>query len=294
MKKSLQKAIAVFPFQQQLQLLFFFFWRKFGINTGGEATKLAAECEQYVQLIENGVSIKRENKNILQLHYSINQRSCLFFIRRKGSDIKVFETVILQEEYKSSKDQLAFANNHQPQIIDAGGNIGFTTIYLHAFFPAASFIVIEPDVDNYELLKKNIVANEIEKATLLQNALWVNEDELEIDDSFRDGQEWSLTVCSANSSAEKGKQKNVKGVTLSALQKHTNFHEIDLLKIDVEGTERFLFREHTFVNTLLDFVKNLAIEIHDEYEIRQVIYNTMQKEGFEKKEDGDVTLFFKK
>lgn len=294
MKKSLQKAIAVFPFIEQVQLFFFLFCRKVGFNTGGKATELSVECEQYVQLIEKGVSIKRENDTILQLQYSLNQRPCKFFIRRKGSDIKVFETVILQEEYKTSKDQLAFTNNNQPQIIDAGGNIGFTTIYLYAFFPSASFIVIEPDIDNYELLKKNIGANQIEKATLLQNALWVNEDELEIDDSFRDGQEWSLTVRSANSSAEEGKQKKVKGVTLSALQKHTDFHEIDLLKIDVEGAERFLFREHTFVNTLRDYVKNLVIEIHDEYEIRPVIYNAMQNEGFEKKEDGDVTLFFKK
>jgi hypothetical protein len=62
----------------------------------------------------------------------------------------------------------------------------------------------------------------------------------------------------------------------------------------VEGAERFLFHEPTFVNTLRDYVKNLVIEIHDEYEIRPVIYYAMQNEGFEKKEDGDVTLFFKK
>jgi FkbM family methyltransferase len=294
MKKSLQKAIAVFPFIEQVQLFFFLFCRKVGFKTGGKATELSVECEQYVQLIEKGVSIKRENDNILQLQYSLNQRLCQFFIRRKGSDIKVFETVILQEEYKSSKDQLAFPNNHQPQIIDAGGNIGFTTIYLHAFFPAASFIVVEPDVDNYELLKKNIGANEIEKATLLQNALWVNEDELEIDDSFRDGQEWSLTVRSADGSAVEGKKKKVKGVTLSALQKHTDFHEIDLLKIDVEGAERFLFEDALFISTIEKHVKNLVIEIHDEYAIRPMIYDKMHTLGFVYREFGDVTLFFRK
>jgi FkbM family methyltransferase len=294
MKKSLQKAIAVFPFIEQVQLFFFLFWRKVGFNTRGKATELSFECEQYVQLIEKGVSIKRENDNILQLQYSLNQRPCKFFIRRKGSDIKVFESVILQEEYKSSKDQLVVSNNHQPQILDAGGNIGFTTIYLHAFFPAASFIVIEPDTDNYNLLKKNISANKIDKSTLLQNALWVNEDELEIDDSFRDGQEWSLTVRSADSSAEEGSQKKVSGITLSALYTKAGNKQIDLLKVDVEGGERFLFEDALFISIIEKHVKNLVIEIHDEYSIRPMIYDTMHTLGFIYREFGDVTLFFRK
>jgi FkbM family methyltransferase len=293
MKRSLQQAISVFPYKEQLHLYFLLVCQKAGFNKMSVGHELLAECQHYVQLIENGVAIKRKKNGLLEFVFLINGKSCIFFVRRYSSDARVFETVILHEEYKSAKEHLVLQKKPRPVIIDAGGNVGFTTIYLHAFFPEAKFIIIEPDAANYQLLQKNITINHIERVTLLEHALWVNEDGLVIDDSFRDGQEWSLTVRSAGSIPEGGEQKKVSGVTLASLCTKAGNEQVDLLKIDVEGAERFLFKDVLFISTIEKHVKNLVIEIHDEYTIRPLIFDTMHNLGFGFQEFGDVTLFFR-
>jgi hypothetical protein len=55
-----------------------------------------------------------------------------------------------------------------------------------------------------------------------------------------------------------------------------------------------LFKDALFISTIEKHVKNLVIEIHDEYAIRPLIYDTMHNIGFGFREFGDVTLFFRK
>jgi FkbM family methyltransferase len=194
MKKSLKQAINIFPYKHRIILIFELICRKFGSTIGKKGDLILARCEQYVQLIEKGVFIQRKTHGLLKMKYLVNEKEYSFFIREKSSDIRVFESVILLEEYKIAKEQLSRQDNGQNVIIDAGANIGFTTIYFHAFFENARFVLVEPDPDNCKMLKNNLLINNINNVSILQNALWINEDQLILDDSFRDGMEWSLSI----------------------------------------------------------------------------------------------------
>lgn len=48
------------------------------------------------------------------------------------------------------------------QIVDVGANIGTSTLELLSAYPAATGVSIEPDPDNYRLLRQNVIANGLE------------------------------------------------------------------------------------------------------------------------------------
>jgi FkbM family methyltransferase len=59
------------------------------------------------------------------------------------------------------------SNSEKPIIIDAGANIGLATLWFKAQYPKATIISIEPDAENFAVLKENVVASD---TTLLINA----------------------------------------------------------------------------------------------------------------------------
>ncbi len=291
MKKSLKQAINVFSYYQKIILLLELVCRKFGFTIGSKGDLILAQCEHYVQLIERGVSIKREIGQLLKFNFILNEKEYIFFVRKASSDIRVFESVILLEEYQIAKEHLLGTGKENIVMIDAGANIGFTTLYLHAFFPTSKFVIIEPDPNNCLMLKKNLSINNITNFTIFQNALWINDDELLIDNTFRDGKEWSLSVAAEQNSTTNKERKKVKGITLNSIAEIINGNSIFLFKIDVEGSERFLFQCNSFLNSLSKYVDNMVIEIHDEYDIRHNINNKMSELGFELNEFRDITFF---
>ena len=55
---------------------------------------------------------------------------------------------------------------------------------------------------------------------------------------------------------------------------------IDILKMDIEGSEKILFADGAYAARFLKKVRCLAIEIHDEFECRESIYETLAINGF--------------
>jgi hypothetical protein len=69
---------------------------------------------------------------------------------------------------------------------------------------------------------------------------------------------------------------------------------IDILKIDIEGSEKQVF---TQVGASLDFLRItrcLVIEIHDEFNCREDIYNILTANHFEISEAGEMTIAINK
>ena len=72
------------------------------------------------------------------------------YLRNKSYDTHIFYQVFVRED-------LAFVKKLAGpfySIIDAGANIGLSTIYLKNVFPDAVILSIEPSVKNMEVLKK--------------------------------------------------------------------------------------------------------------------------------------------
>ena len=62
-----------------------------------------------------------------------------------------------------------------------------------------------------------------------------------------------------------------------------------MLKVDIEGAEKEIFTDSTKCN-FLDITKIIAIEIHDEFGIRDDIYKVLHQYGFLIFEANETTI----
>ncbi|RZL32363.1 MAG: FkbM family methyltransferase, partial [Pedobacter sp.] len=114
---------------------------------------------------DNITLVKTKTKSVL-VAYTLNGIAQQIWLRKGSSDFKVFQSVILNHEYKSATKCV----NDNPEffIVDAGANIGTTLLYFKAFYPNATIIAIEPDKNNFRQLKLNIEQNKLENIKVLQ------------------------------------------------------------------------------------------------------------------------------
>jgi FkbM family methyltransferase len=180
-------------------------------------------------------------------------------LRRKSSDYKVFDQIIVNKCYQPVIEIFTRYYTAANTILDIGGNIGMASIFFYKCFPTAKLISLEPDVENFKLLKSNSIKNKV-NARLIQKALWIEKTTLSLNNSFRDGQSWSLNVSTdinANSIL-------VNSITLDDVLSILDNNVIDILKIDIEGAEFALFKSQSFNTIIKSQVRLIAIEIHEE------------------------------
>ena len=150
-----------------------------------------------------------KNNNLIQTFeyhptgYLVNFQNKKIIIRDYShSDYNVFRQIFNSEEYKIvlSLLKLNFNIENEQTIIDAGANVGYTSLYFLDQIPRVTIIGIEPFNSNMVQYKKNIINNNFEKQVLFyENALSGKENEqFTIDKSFRDGKDWSISTVLSN------------------------------------------------------------------------------------------------
>jgi predicted hydrocarbon binding protein len=103
-----------------------------------------------------------------------------------------------------------------------------------------------------------------------------------LENDFRDRKDWALTT-------KEDLNGEVEGITLREIILENKLTYITFLKIDVEGAERFIFRADADLS-FLNITKLIAIEIHDEFNIRPTIYQILKEYGFCIFELGELTI----
>ena len=134
-------------------------------------------------------------------------------------------------------------------------------------------------------IKKNTKNLSVESQ---KKALWYCPEQLIFERDFREGKEWSIQVKEIDESVSEG-IITVNAVSLSQIISEMSLEIIDLLKIDIEGAERFVLNEK-YDLSYLEKVRCIAVEIHDEYNIRENIYHLLQKKNFTLFESGELTI----
>jgi len=211
-------------------------------------------------------------------------------LRPNGSDLDVFSQIFINEEYRPVVRMVENARLDEPvrYIVDAGANVGFTIIYLRKFFPDARIIAIEPDIGNFSLLTENVKLNQLSDVETLQAGLWSANTNLELDGGFRDSREWAISL--RERTVQQNGGTSIEGITLQTLCERFDLPKIDILKIDIEGGERFLFHDEETASATLKNVRFLALEIHDEFRIKDKIKSLLTLNKFSFSEEGE-TLF---
>ena len=252
---------------------------------GKSVKSITLELQQLLK--EEGYNVSRKGKSICI--NGINAADNFKYLIRPGTaDKKVFDQVMYSGEYQPIVDIIKSrgGENSVKKIVDAGSNIGLTSIFFKKYYPKAIIMSIEAEGKNFNHQKKNIRLNGLNNTVkLFRNALWKNStDKLYISNDFRDGESWSKSV-----TLDRKGNNYVKALTIRDIKNLYNKEDIiDILKIDVEGAEAELFRDQDFVMVLKTSVKFLCLEIHDELNIRQDIHATFSKIGFSFQEIGEV------
>ena len=248
-------------------------------------------CYNYFASEESQYFIKDflNNKSIsiteLQNEYEVKCFDKDFFLRKIGSDLNVFKQIFFKEEYYPLVQTININNIEVNNLIDAGANIGLTTLYLKKYFPKLHCICIEPDINNFNCLSKNIDKSNLNDVSLINAALWYNNEKLALDTSFRDGESWSLTFHSNTKNP-----KLTDAITIREIIVKYQLEKIDIFKIDIEGAERYIFDKELNDLDFLKITKILVIEIHDEFEIRDKIYSILKTFNFSLYNSGELTI----
>lgn len=178
------------------------------------------------------------------------------------SDRSVFEQIFCWDEFRP----LAKLTNVL-YIIDAGANVGYSTLFFLHLFPNAKVIAIEPDHDNFQMLQLNTKPFS-NRVTCLNSAIWGRRCKMLVEkDGYRDELHWArrtlpisdVTFQANNLQPEYNSSEIIDGITIDELVHQFHIPSIDLLKMDIEGGEISIF-QHS--HDWLSYVKNVLVELH--------------------------------
>lgn len=186
------------------------------------------------------------------------------FLRMGTADIGTYILIFVNEEYN-------FKTKYDPKlIIDAGANIGLTSIYFANKFPNAKIISIEPEKNNFEMLKRNVKS--YNNIIPLYSALWHKNENIELIDAGL-GTDGFITINKngmndiySNLPTHKSnvfsanKSYQVPGKTVDTIIKDFGLQSVDILKVDIEGSEKEVFENSSL---WIDKVNSIVIELHD-------------------------------
>jgi len=242
--------------------------------------RLLEEEDNYVRIEKKGYHIAHLDEH-LTIQKSASDRGIL--IRRFSTDSFVFTQIFIHDEFEEFISFIGDGRNIKT-IIDAGANIGISSVKLQSYYPTAKLISIEPDPGNFKMLEKNIALNKL-NAVAIQSAVWSSSTRLYFDRTFRDGREWSVTVTEAPNEGE-----YLQSISLNEIVDKYRIDRIDILKIDVEGSEKEIFKIDDDTIRFLDITKFIAVEVHEECVTTKEIEDILIKKGFELAKSGEYLI----
>lgn len=139
-------------------------------------------------------------------------------------------------------------------VVDAGANVGYSVLRFRLEFPDAVIIALEPERANIAQFKKNCGYDK--KIILEEMALWSTTARLSIR---------SLDAASNGFQVEEDPHGAIPAMSVGDLLAKYNLPRIDLLKIDVEGSEKAIFQSPE-TTLWLERVQMILIETHDRIE----------------------------
>lgn len=167
----------------------------------------------------------------------------------------LFEEIFFRNEY------MVKFSNPNPVIFDCGAHIGMATIFFKWVYPDSTIYSFEPDKQTFSILKKNILCNKLKKIKLFNLALTNKGGLINFFTDLRHGS--ALTMSTSYERNPKDKIK-VRSQKLSSFIERNNIDKIDLLKLDIEGSEREVI-EDLASNNFFSVIEKIVIEYHHNY-----------------------------
>lgn len=172
-----------------------------------------------------------------------------FMVRLGSSDLRTLSSVFKRKQY-------SLPLRRKPEVIvDAGANIGLSAIYFARRFPSARIFAIEPAPANFKLLVRNVRA--YPNITPIRAALWKADTSIRVSPDPANGRGYDAYHALRRGDAE---GMTVPARTLSSLMDEYGLSRIDLLKVDIEGSEREMFQNPS---AWIGHVETIVLEEHE-------------------------------
>jgi FkbM family methyltransferase len=185
-------------------------------------------------------------------------------LRPFAGDLFVLYEVLMDRCYYIPDDIL------QPDkvstILDCGANIGITALYLASRYPKARVFCIEPNDDNFNALRHNTVAEP--RIIPIHGAI--------VGRACKSVRLSMTRPAWGNFITEDDCGHEVPAITIGQILKDYGIPRVDLLKVDIEGSEKEVFAAGQFMQWV-DFV---VIELHGSYDLSRFSVDIAQW-GFE-------------
>ncbi|MCL4486510.1 MAG: FkbM family methyltransferase [Chloroflexi bacterium] len=163
------------------------------------------------------------------------------------------------------------SSRRDPRILDCGSNIGISVLHYKHIFPEAQITAFEPDPQVCQVLRRNLLANDVSEVDIVEAAVWK-------DDSRHwfspDGADAGKIVDMPMESRDAILVKTVR------LADYLSDGTIDFVKMDIEGAEAEVIVD---CGGLLKNVRSMVIEYHYRMDHPQELaatINTLAGAGF--------------
>jgi len=200
-------------------------------------------------------------------------------VRLRTSDIAVLRQVLATEEYDSE------VYGSPRTIVDAGANIGLTSIFYANKYPEAMILAIEPEVSNFTVLNRNVAP--YSNIVPIRAALWKDEGELSVIDAGLG--HYGFQVIPKSKLDAKDQSNCIPAVTVEKLMRDYGIDQIDILKVDIEGSEKEVFENSS---PWIEKVGVLVVELHDRIKVGCARSVYLASKNFEVELHHGESIFF--
>jgi FkbM family methyltransferase len=174
-------------------------------------------------------------------------------LRGNGTDPFIFDQIFTDRQYEFDTKGIELAT-----IIDMGANIGMATVFFKNRFINATIIAVEPDAANMNLLKKNTTT--LSNIFYEQCAVWYKTGTGVFINAADDASSFAIRDVNENDMDEAA---IINTITINDIVLKYNLEKLDLVKMDIEGAEREIFKRDN--SKWLSITRILIIELHDMY-----------------------------
>jgi FkbM family methyltransferase len=216
-----------------------------------------------------------------KIHKWMTAHNTTLVYRMESSDFRVFRQIFLEEVYHF------FPAGFSPRyIVDAGANVGYSSIWFARMFPEAKIYALEPEQSNYMLLEQN--SKQFPAISPLQIALWSSETELAVVDPGNGA--WGFEMKELK---DLSIQKKVRGFSGTGLWKLLNLSSVDLMKVDIEGAEFELFSSQDL--SWITKVNCFMLETHERKRpgVERLIDQILGERGYKKFVTKELSIYLK-
>jgi len=169
-------------------------------------------------------------------------------IRVNSTDLMALTHVWLIEEYKRKK----FDIKPNDVIIDIGAHIGLFTIYASQFSKNGEIYSFEPMKENFELLNKNIISNNLKKVKIFNLAVSNSNSSVTL---FINNDESGHSMFSQSS-----QNLMVNSISLKRIFDENQIEFCNFLKLDCEGAEYEIIKNLPL--SYFEKIDKMIIEYH--------------------------------